>query len=639
MRGNEFLDKMELVDPAYIEEADQPPGRKPPVWLKWGGLAACLCAMAVSVFALTGLEPMTIWYHLTNTYDPRVVEVEPGPNPDSALPDDGPTVDIDGPTDTDNAWSWTRPSDTYSSLTELLDYLRLHDNHGGAESNDGYKGGFSTAHAAMEGSDTVSWKNTVYQLNHDTAKWVGIYQGGTLIGTVQAPADYLFISDGQLITVGAEYYSGDELDPVYCVRVGIFDLSDPAHPQKLDAFTQLGDLTACWLSGGKLYLLTDDGVCACGYSRFSNLEDYKPQLYHGEKQIPWPEEDICILGAPTRVSYVAAACIDVKTSEVICKQAIYGVIEDVFFGPDWLALVASSAPESGYTFQDVYTFDGSLAYTGRCRVAEEFGMEEMQTRPEGEGQEPFCPGQRPEIKAVSKAGNIWRIIGTVFLPDGSTWSRDLFAMIFDPESGGTAGSILTLPEQQFEIDDVLWEEDRAIISAGFVRFEPFEQGTRLAFAEFEDTGFGTSIDLFSSDIICDRVTGIENMYSYGSPLGWIRPFIPLSGGWYLRYNGTPNGFDLYDLSRNRSPVCIYKSEGDIPEGCRLDFDYRVLYSDGAASSVAVKLITPKDGDYRQPDYNWCIFSVDKERPVVPRVSQERYPVTGFDPASLAPSEP
>lgn len=637
MRGNEFLDKMELIDPAYIEEADQPPGRKPPVWLKWGGLAACLCVAAVSVFALTGLEPMTIWYHLTGTYDPRVVEVEPGPNPDLALPDGGPTVDIDidGPTGTDNAWSWTRTSDTYSSLTELLDYLRLHDDHGGVESNDGYKGGLSTAHAAMEGSDTVSWKNTVYQLNFDTAKWVGVYQDGTLIGTVQAPADYLFISDGRLITVGAEYYSGNELDPVYCVRVNIFDLSDPAHPQKLDAFTQLGDLTACWLAESTLYLLTDDGVCACGYSRFSNLEDYKPQLFHGEKQIPWPEEDIRILGAPTRVSYVAAACIDVDTLKVTGKRAIYGDVEDVFFGEDWLALVASSTPEPGCTFQDVYTFDGSLAYTGRCRIAEIYGLEKTQTRPEEEEPEPSRPGLRPEIKAVSKEGNLWRIIGTDFLSDGSTWSRDLFAMTFDPETGGTSGACLSLPETQFDIDDVLWEEDRAIISAGFVRFEPFEQGTRLAFAEFD----GMSIDLFSSGILCDRVTGIENMYSYGSPLGWIRPFIPLSGGWYLRYNETPNGFDIYDLSDSRSPVCIYKSEGDIPDGCRLDFDYRVLYSDGAASSVAVKLITPRDGDYRQPDYSWCIFSLDEEPPVVLRLSPERYPVTGFDPASLAPIEP
>lgn len=56
MRGNEFLDKMELIDPAYIEAADAAPKVKRTVWTSWrAAMAACLClvllagtAMAVS---------------------------------------------------------------------------------------------------------------------------------------------------------------------------------------------------------------------------------------------------------------------------------------------------------------------------------------------------------------------------------------------------------------------------------------------------------------------------------------------------------------------------------------------------------------------------------------------------------------
>lgn len=640
MRGNEFLDKMELVDPAYVEEADQQPPKAQNRWLKWGGLAACLCVVVTaSVFALTAPD---------KNY---CVEPAPDPAPDATakvteLP--GGASWVHSPPD-----DWT--SDTYSNLTELLDYLRLHDGHGTSESKDGYRGGLSTAHAAMEGSDTVSWKGTVYQRNYDTAKQVGVYQDGVLTGTLDVPADYLFISDGQLITVGAEYYSGDELDPVYCVRVNIFGLDDPARPEKLDTFTQIGNLTACWISSGMLYLLTDDGVCACGYSRFSNLEDYKPQLFHGETQIPWSNEDVRILGAPSRVSYVAAARINVVSREITDMRAFYGDIEDVYFGGDWLALITSTTlessytlqdtsttPESSYTLQDMYTFDGSLTFTGRCDIAEMFGLNETLTWPED--QEPPRSTQRPEIKAVTKAGSEWRIVGECTQTAGPTWWRELFAVTFDPESNGTAGAILSLPEDHFSIDDVLWEENRAVISAGFTLFgqgpDDVTRGARLAFAEFDSMGVPL---LSSSDIVCDRVTGIENMYSYGSPLGEIRPFIPLStgwgSGWYLRYNGTPNGFDLYDLSDSQNPVCLYKSQGDIPEGCRLDFDHCVLYSDGAASRIAVKLITPKDGDYRHPDYSWCIFYVDEEPPVTLRMSSERYPVTGFDPISLIPSEP
>ena len=43
MRGNELLDKMELIDPAYIEAADAAPNKRKSAWAKWGVAAACLC--------------------------------------------------------------------------------------------------------------------------------------------------------------------------------------------------------------------------------------------------------------------------------------------------------------------------------------------------------------------------------------------------------------------------------------------------------------------------------------------------------------------------------------------------------------------------------------------------------------------
>lgn len=46
MRGNELLDKMSLIDPAYVEAADAGPKRKIHVPLKWGAAAACV-ALAV----------------------------------------------------------------------------------------------------------------------------------------------------------------------------------------------------------------------------------------------------------------------------------------------------------------------------------------------------------------------------------------------------------------------------------------------------------------------------------------------------------------------------------------------------------------------------------------------------------------
>lgn len=54
MRGNEFLDKMGLIDPAYVEAADAKMNKKKSSWIKWGAVAACF---AVMILAGTRLLP------------------------------------------------------------------------------------------------------------------------------------------------------------------------------------------------------------------------------------------------------------------------------------------------------------------------------------------------------------------------------------------------------------------------------------------------------------------------------------------------------------------------------------------------------------------------------------------------------
>lgn len=47
MRGNELLNKMELVDPAYVEAADRKPIATRGWWIKWGVMVACLSLIVV----------------------------------------------------------------------------------------------------------------------------------------------------------------------------------------------------------------------------------------------------------------------------------------------------------------------------------------------------------------------------------------------------------------------------------------------------------------------------------------------------------------------------------------------------------------------------------------------------------------
>lgn len=48
MRGGELLDKMELVDPAYVAAADRPPQLHKIRWRTWASIAACLALAVVS---------------------------------------------------------------------------------------------------------------------------------------------------------------------------------------------------------------------------------------------------------------------------------------------------------------------------------------------------------------------------------------------------------------------------------------------------------------------------------------------------------------------------------------------------------------------------------------------------------------
>lgn len=51
MRGNELLEKMELIDPAYVAAADAPPKKRKTRWLRWGAAAACLCLVIGGLWA------------------------------------------------------------------------------------------------------------------------------------------------------------------------------------------------------------------------------------------------------------------------------------------------------------------------------------------------------------------------------------------------------------------------------------------------------------------------------------------------------------------------------------------------------------------------------------------------------------
>ena len=55
MRGNEFLDKLELVEDKYLEAAEQATGKKKLSWRKYGTIAACFCLLIVGGIGVSRL--------------------------------------------------------------------------------------------------------------------------------------------------------------------------------------------------------------------------------------------------------------------------------------------------------------------------------------------------------------------------------------------------------------------------------------------------------------------------------------------------------------------------------------------------------------------------------------------------------
>lgn len=56
MRGNELLDKMELIDPEFIEAADRMHVKRKVLWIRWVAMAACFCLIVSMIHLLPGLR-------------------------------------------------------------------------------------------------------------------------------------------------------------------------------------------------------------------------------------------------------------------------------------------------------------------------------------------------------------------------------------------------------------------------------------------------------------------------------------------------------------------------------------------------------------------------------------------------------
>ncbi len=640
MRGNDFLDKIGLIDFAYVEAADMccaHKGRtKKHNSARLAALAACLCLTAVGALCLSvylrsaspGRRPLP-----PANDNPGHTDIQNTlPNSDGADSSLGASQDLQSADSSlnpsQNLQSDNASSDTYRNLEELLAYLSGHDYH--SRTLDASGGGADVrADNAVEPGKSAGYRGFVYEIDAQTHR-VAIYdENAQPVGEISSPAAHLFLFGERLILVGETQTGGTEIDMEMSAFAEIYDLTVPERPTLTDRFLQLGSLSACFMKDGSLYLLSSDGVCACGYSRLDEVSDYMPKLQHNSGSgsyaaLTWTDREINILGEPASVRYTAVARIDVNSGTVLDKHACYGNIEKIFYGGDYIAFLTYAHTETLYTLPALYFFrtDG-LFYETKLETADALGLD----RSVNIENDSLPDGVYPSVDSVSLEGGVCRAIGTLLRQKGNSYSMELMSIYFNPADGSAVHEELSFPDMEtgtFFLDDVLWEESRAIVSVS--RFTEqdgdFRTYTQLVFVTFGDDGPAFHV----GDFTCDRVTGVDKMYGYGNPLGHIHPFISLGGGIYLRYNGAPDGFDIYDFSDSSSPLCLYRSDGETGDGGRFEFEN---YAYDRTTFGVLKITPDENGEYRNVTYTWQIYSVNPSA-AQPFTLLGEYPAAGID---------
>ncbi len=564
MRGNEFLDKLALVDSAFIEEAEQRPATRTAP-MRWIAAVACVCLVAAGVWGAYRLQQ------------------EP---PQPIEPPTSPTEST---------------SDTYVTLEELLTYLSRNDSH--ADTKGEGRGSTAVTDAQVtEGAMLVGYQQYTYHIT-DSGVVISDVSGDTPIqaAVLHEAAEQLLVCGDTLVLVNS-VHSGDLPNRQTNTIVKLYTLTQPTAPQQMRELVQAGQRCAIYADGGALYLLTTDGMCACGWSR-EDTEAYVPQLTVDGDAVVWEDADFAVLGEPSRVEYVAAVKLDAGTGALLDKQAYYGDIDTVFFGQDWMSIVTQTYTSQQKGNPDLYWLDtqDGFAYAGKTDVSATMDIAHDVTPTDGV----LPDGVYPYIRAVAKADDgVYRIIGEVTTVTQKQNTSQLLAMTVDITAQQTEYVLHTSDiGSNFTVDDLVWERDRAIVTLSRTAAAGNDVWSEARFVTVDFDGMAVSAQ--DTSLRVERVDGIDGIVQYGSPFSELQAMIPLGNGVYLRYNGVPNGLDILDFS-GESPVRLYEAT-DMTENGRLAFTAVVCNE----TTFGIMVITPdENGELRQATRTWQVYTVD-----------------------------
>lgn len=605
MNKRDLCNSFSQIDDDILERSETADwGRRRGLRLKWGAAAACLvlCLSSVIAYSRLGGGP-----------DAPVPPV--GTQPTESQPGTQPTESQPGEQSDTPA---VRTSDTYAALPELLAYLSANDDHGGrkdgavscVQGKDAQGGDAQSERAGLVESTGVAVSVTGEYAYHIGERAVYISRldgaGSQNAGKIDVEADRIFVCNDNLLIVSCQAV-GDLMDQEMRVCVRIYDITAPQNPVLQDEYTQGGELAACWMSGANLYLVTSDGVCACGWSRLDDPAGYYPSLSHNGEPVAWTDADISILGEPTRVQYAAVTAINGNSRELVDKEALYGNMESLFYGVDWIAAAVAGETAEFRENPVVYTFSQGLDCTGIINAARIVDAPEKNVLKDYEPQ----GGDYLEIVSVTRQDGIYRMLGTRSVWGEAGTTPYFMAITANVETGETGSRLLEAGNYSGPMfTEILWERDRALACVSDGR-----TGTRFLFTEFQ----GLAAVFYESELTADYLAGRVGV-GYGNPYGQFRTLIPMGSGIYVRYTDAgegPGGFDVFDFSDSAAPRCLYRAT-DSQSGSDA-FDY-VWYCYDEHTFGTLKVVLNGEDSFRNTGLSWCVYALDpsEETGIAPR---------------------
>ena len=521
-------------------------------------------------------------------------------------------------------------SDTYANLSELLEHLGQNESHDDtvSDSNGGYnvetsvdllsdelKTGKSIVVTA-DGKYSYHLGRSEVSVNGNTYYIGRIFiskidgEKTSKIGTIDISSGSMFIYDDYLIVGNTPYTYKEEMtesefyssyDNWYTLpfaRFSVYDISDPEKPLLAYTYIQSGEITARWMIGKYLYFVSGDGQCACGYSN-GDPDSYYPRSGFDGKIEPWGDNDISILGRPTRIQYSAISVIDITKGSVLNRQAVYGDIGKFYYSNNSVLLTVYS--EDGYT-DDIYSFDGNLDYAGKFNISDIVNSSISE-------KDKTDDAYRIVIKSIEHTDNSYRIIASCYSKTDSL----IAAIDIDRKTMEAVTSTYNLTKNsKGDITEILWEETRAIIITELgeqpYSVEDKKDKAVFLFVEFTDD----KITFYDTDVK-GYLSRSRFSTHFGNSFGHFNTLISMGNDIYLRYTAdeyAPKGFDIFDLSDSVNPRKLFESENMPGKLGGYDYFWHVYDS----NTFGVLEVVQRNGEkFRNTEgFRWTVIEVDKD---------------------------